>query len=104
MGWVPSNPSLGHCVVQVGPLSYDVGVALEFVLLKPSLDVGSDQLPGFRPALIFDNWSERAGNAVAQEVVRGGVARGGRGRCVVGSGRRPRLKVLVFSEWLGDQP
>src|ERR1700731_232843 len=99
MGWIPSNPGLGQRVVQVGPLNHDVGVALEFVLLKPSLDVGSNQLPGFRPALIFDNWSEGAGNAVAQEVVRGRVGRGGRGRRVVGGGRGPRLKVLVLGEW-----
>src|SRR5271165_1921819 len=104
MGWIPSNPGLGHRVVQVGPLSHDMGVALEFVLLKPSLDVGSNRLPGFRPALVFDNGSEGAGNAVAQEVVRGSVSRGGRGRRVVGGSRGPRLKVFVLGEWLGDQP
>ena len=104
MGWIPSNPGLGHRVVQVGPLSHDMGVALEFILLKPSLDVGSNQLPGFRSALIFNNWSERVGNAVAQEVVRGSVGRGGRGRRVVRGGGEPRLKVFVLGEWLGDQP
>jgi hypothetical protein len=64
VGWIRIDPGLGDSIVQVCPLSDDVGFALEFVFLEPSLDVGSNQLPGFRPALIFDNWSKRRGNPV----------------------------------------
>ena len=51
MGWIRIDPGLGYRVVQVGPLSHDVGITLEFVLLKPSLNIGSNQLTALAPLL-----------------------------------------------------
>ena len=104
VSWIRIHPGLGDGVVQVRPLSHDVRITLELVLLKPSLDVGSNQLPGFGSALIFHNRSESAGDAVAQQVVRGSVGGCRRSRRIVGSSRGPWLEVFVLGEWLGNQP
>ena len=69
MGGICIDPGLGDRVVHVGPLRHQVGIALEFVLLKPGLKIRRHQLTRFGPALVLHDWSQQGGDAVAQQVV-----------------------------------
>ena len=63
------DPRLGKGVVQGRPLSYNVGVPLEHILLEPAFHVRRNGMPRFGAALIGHNWPERAGDTVAKRIV-----------------------------------
>src|ERR1700674_4225148 len=52
---VRAHPRLRKLIMGISPLRHDVWIALEAVLLKPSFDVGRDELPLFRSTRVLDD-------------------------------------------------
>src|SRR5271165_6524730 len=67
---IAGDPALRQAVMRVGPLRDDMRIAAGLVGLEPGLDVGRDELALLVARGVGDDRSERAGDAVAQRIVR----------------------------------
>src|SRR5208337_1737130 len=97
------HPPLGDRVMSISPLSHDMRLTAEFVLLEPGLDVGSDELTPFGTVAVFHDRPQLPCDPIAQSIIGCGKVRGRRGGGVVRRGRRPRPEVFVLRERLCDQ-
>src|SRR5580658_5393651 len=66
---ISAHPSLRQLVVIISPLRDEMRLSLELILLKPSLDVGSNQLAGLGTTLILHDRSQHPCDSVSQRVV-----------------------------------
>src|SRR5262245_22828879 len=89
--------------MELGPLGDNPGLALEMVLLKPALDVGSRKLTLLRTTAVFHDRTQRPGHPLAQQVVVGPPVACARGRSVIRRGRGTGPKILVAREGLCDE-
>src|SRR5262249_58056251 len=86
------------------PLGDDAGLAIELILLKPTLNVGRDELAFLWTAAVFHDRAELPGDTFPQEIVVGSPVTSARSCAVVGRSRRTGLEIFVRGKRLRDQP